>query len=566
MNNFAWHSNYEPGVKTNIDFSSIPSLVTLLEDGFQKYAELPAYECMGTQLSYAEVDRYSKYFASFLTEQIGLERGDRIALQMPNVLQYPIALFGALRAGMVVVNTNPLYTAREMKHQFVDAEVKAVVVMEMFADKLEQILPETHIAHVIVARMGDMMPFPKRHLVNMAVKYIKKMVPQFNLPTAVNFRDALEKGSRCTFKPFYPNVEDIAFLQYTGGTTGVAKGAVLSHRNVAANVLQIVEWASALTLGKEIMITALPMYHAFSMTVNGFTIFRLGGLNMLIPNPRDINGLIRSMGKYKFSLFSGVNTLFNGLMNHPRFASLDFSNLKVVIGGGMSVQTAVAQRWEKITGRPLLEGYGLSETSPVLSAAPFFGKVKIGTIGLPFPSTELSLRDEDGNVVAPGNVGEICAKGPQVFRGYWNRPEESVAAFFPGEWFRTGDLGVMDEEGYFKIVDRKKDMILVSGFNVYPNEVEDVIAMHPKVLEVAVIGVPSDKSEEVVKAFIVKKDETLTVAEVREFCYKHLTAYKVPKVVEFRASLPKTIVGKILRKDLKEEELARYKKALNIHE
>lgn len=555
MENFPWVKEYPKGVAATVEYNQYSSLVDMLDQALRKYADLKGFDNMGKTLTFKEVDESSKAFAAYLQKGMGLKKGDRIAIQMPNCLQYPVAMFGALRAGLVVVNTNPLYTPREMKHQFKDAGVKAVVIMSMFAHHLEEVLPETDIKHVVVTNLGDMLGGLKGSLVNFVVKKVKKMVPAYNLPKAISFKEVLAKGHKYVFDKPELKQDDIAFLQYTGGTTGVAKGAMLTHQNVVAHTLQITEWFKPLLeKGKqEIMITAIPLYHIFALAVNGIFMTHIGARNILVTNPRDMKAFLKDLKKFPFTLITGVNTLYNGLLNQPDFASLDFSHLKTAIGGGMAVQKAVAEKWKQVTGVSLVEGYGLSETSPVLSVNPLDGRESQGTIGLPMPNTEMAIFDEEGNRLGVEEVGEICARGPQVMKGYWNRPEDSDKAFFNKEWFRTGDVGIMQPNGYFKIVDRKKDMINVSGFNVYPNEIEDIIAMHPKVLEIAAIGVPDERSSEVVKVCVVKKDPSLTKEELIAYCRENMTAYKVPKVVEFRDDLPKSNVGKILRRLLREE-------------
>lgn len=507
---------------------------------------------LGHTLTFKDVDELSKRFACFLQHELELQPGDRIAIQMPNLLQYPIALFGALRAGLIVVNTNPLYTPSEMKHQFKDSGAKAIVILANFAKHLEEILPETNIQSVVVTEIGDRLPFPKNFIVNSVVKYVKKMVPKFDLPQAISFEEALNLGQEYTYDRPTLTKEDTAFLQYTGGTTGVAKGAILTHGNILANMLQIVEWMKPLLVrGQETVITALPLYHIFSLTVNCLTFMNYGARNVLITNPRDINDFIKTLKQTSFSVVTGVNTLFNALMNHPDFTKINFKNLKISVAGAMALQRPVAEKWKQLTQTLLVEGYGLTETSPVVCCNPVTENLdQIGTIGLPLPSTEVRLKDDEGHFVKEGDPGELCVKGPQVMKGYWNRDDETKKVIKDG-WLHTGDVAVMDEKGYFKIVDRKKDMILVSGFNVYPNEVEEAIASHPDVFEVAVVGVPDEKSGEIVKAFIVKKTETLSEKDIIEYAKKSLTNYKVPKQVEFRHELPKTNVGKILRRALR---------------
>ncbi len=547
-----WYKSYPTGVQQEIDPNQYSSIVEILENSMEEYRDLVAFENMGKTLTYGQVDELSLNFASYLQNNLGLKKGDRIALQMPNLLQYPVVIFGALRAGLIVVNTNPLYTPREMKHQFKDSGVVAIVIVANFAHNLEKIIADTDIKTVIVTKLGDMLGF-KGGVVNFVVKYIKKMVPAYNLPEAISFNETLELGSSSTFKKPKLTLDDNAFLQYTGGTTGVAKGATLSHRNIVANTLQCNQWFLNTKKGAELVVTALPLYHIFALTVNGFLMFSLGAKNLLITNPRDMKSFIGELKKVKFTVITAVNTLFNGLLHQPEFAKVDFSKLKYSIGGGMAVQGAVAKHWKEVTKHTLAEGYGLSETSPLLTCNPLDGTEKIGTIGLPVSSTELCIMDEEGNKLAQGERGEICAKGPQVMVGYWHRSEETKETFF-GDWFRTGDIATMDKDGFFTIVDRKKDMIIVSGFNVYPNEIEEVIIAHHKVLEVAAIGIADEKTTEAVKVFVVKKDPSLTAEEVMEYCKEDLTNYKRPKHIEFIDDLPKSNVGKIIRRLLKEGE------------
>ncbi|MFY0690091.1 MAG: AMP-binding protein [Cyclobacteriaceae bacterium] len=556
MSNTPWLANYPEGVAHTIDPSQYTSLIDLLNESFDKYSNCPAFECMGKSLTFEEVDQLSAQFGAYLTKELGLKKGDKVAIQMPNVLQNPIAMFGALRAGMTVVNTNPLYTADEMKHQFNDSGAKAVVILANFAFNLEKIISDTAIEHVIVTEIGDMLGGLKGGIVNFVVKRVKKMVPKFSLPGAVSFNKALSMGGKHSFETAEVTHDDIAFLQYTGGTTGVSKGAMLTHRNIVSNLLQVNEWMShgGLTEKKEIFITAIPIYHIFALVCNVFESVALGAHNILITNPRDMPGFVKELGKHKFTVITGVNTLFNGLLNNPDFKDIDFSALKFAFGGGMAVQQAVAEKWEEVTKSPLSEGYGLTETSPVLTSNPLNGNGRVGFIGVPVPSTEITLFDDDGKEVPIGEPGELCAKGPQVMKGYWNRPEETEQVMFNG-WLKTGDVAIMDEDGFFKIVDRKKEMILVSGFNVYPNEVENAIASHPKVLEVGAIGVPDSKSSEAVKAVIVKKDDSLTAEEIKAFCKDKLTGYKRPKHVSFVDELPKSNVGKILRRIIKENDM-----------
>jgi len=553
MNEFPWVKRYPEGIPAEIGELEYSSLLEMFEDSFDKYADGVAFENMGKTMTFRELDIKSRNFAAYLQNQFGLQKGDTIAIQMPNLLQYPIALLGALRAGLIVVNTNPLYTPREMAHQFKDAKVKAIVIVSNFACNLEKIKDEVGVKNIIVTNLGDMLGGLKGSIVNFVVKYIKKMVPAYSLPEAIKFKDALNAGNSLEYKRPEVDGEDLAFLQYTGGTTGVSKGAQLSHRNMVAHTQQINNWFQPLLSEgfTETMITAIPLYHIFALAVNGIFMLRIGAKNVLITNPRDMPGFVKELKKHPFSLMTGVNTLFNGLLNQPNFKEVDFSHLKGSIGGGMAVQDYVAKKWQEISKSPLVEGYGLSETSPVLSCNPLDGTHKMGTIGLPTPSTEMAVFDEAGNKLSDGEVGEICARGPQVMKGYWGRDNGDV--FFEGGWFRTGDMGQMDEEGFFKIVDRKKDMINVSGFNVYPNEIENVVANHPKVMEVAAVGVPDKKSTEAVKIYVVKSDESLTEEELNAYCDENLTGYKTPKYIEFKKELPKTNVGKILRRELREE-------------
>ena len=555
MQDFIWYKKYPKGIAHEINLNEYQSLAEMMEVAMKKFSNKVAYVHMDVEMTYADIDSYSLKFAAFLQTKIGLVQGDRIAIQMPNTIQYVIAMFGALRAGLIIVNTNPLYTYREMEHQFNDSGAKAIVILANFASLLEKVLPHTpNLKSVIITELGDMMPFPKRLLVNAAVKYVKKLVPPYNIPNTYSFRDTLDINVSRFTKPTIRQ-DDIAFLQYTGGTTGVSKGAMLTHKNIIANMLQIKEWVkgAAIKEGEEIVITALPLYHIFSLTVNCFAFFCYGGKNILITNPRDMKAFIGEMAKYNFTVITGVNTLFNGMLNQAEFAKLDFRYLKVTVAGGMALQTAVAEKWRQVTGKPIAEGYGLTESSPVLTCNPVNLTEQVGTIGIPLPSTEIKIFDDDFNEVPEGERGELCAKAPQVMLGYWNRQDETDKIMQDG-WLKTGDIAVMLPDGFFKIVDRKKDMILVSGFNVYPNEVEDVVAMHPKVLEVAAVGVPDNKSTEAVKIYVVKRDETLTESEIREFCKDKLTGYKQPKHIEFRIDLPKSNVGKILRRMLRDNK------------
>ena len=553
MKSFPWFKRYPAGIPHEIELYEYGSVVDLFEESCKKYSQKVAYENMGVRLTYEALDKLSRDFAAYLLQDLGLKKGDRIAIQMPNLLQFPIAFFGALRAGLIVVNTNPLYTAREMEHQFKDSGAVAIVIVSNFASILEKILSKTQIRHVIITGIGDMLGV-KGVLVNFVVKNIKKMVPAYHLPEALSFREVLKKGKSLALEKPAIHLEDVAVLQYTGGTTGVSKGAQLSHGNLIAHNTMIRHWFSPYLNagGEDIIITAIPLYHIFALTVNGLLMFGTGVKNVLITNPRDMKGFCKELGKYKFTILTGVNTLFNGLLHNPSFKDLDFSHLKGAIGGGMAVQDAVALRWKEVTGKPLLEGYGLSETSPVLCCNPLDGTYKQGTIGIPMPSTEVGIFDDNGNQLPQGEIGEICARGPQVMSGYWKADNTSV--FYPGGWFKTGDIGSMDADGFFKIIDRKKDMIKVSGFNVFPNEIENVLATHPKVLEVAAIGVPDIKSGEVIKVFVVKRDQSLTEKELMDYCHENLTKYKRPKYIEFKKELPKSNVGKILRRALKEQE------------
>lgn len=549
-----WWKNYQSGVPHFIDqeLEALNSIPDLMDQSFKKYASKPAFHCMGKTLNYSEIDLLSQKFASYLQNDLKLSKGDRVALMMPNILQYPVALFGILRGGFVAVNVNPLYTARELEHQLKDSGTKAIVIFENACHTLEEILPHTGVKFVLKTGIGDMLPFPKNLLVNFVIKKVKKMVPDYSIPTAINFVDALKRGQESSFKKPKTIKTDIAFLQYTGGTTGVAKGAVLTHRNILANLCQARAWISPLVVeGEEIIITPLPLYHIFSLTANCFTFSSIGALNVLITNPRDMPGFIKELKKWKFTALTGVNTLFNGLLNNPNFSSIDFSSLKLTLGGGMAVQKAVAERWKKVTGKALIEAYGLTETSPAACINPMNLSDYNGFIGLPISSTIVEIKDDNENTLGIGQIGEICIQGPQVMEGYWNRQDETDKVMTKDGFLKTGDIGVMDDQGFVKIVDRKKDMILVSGFNVYPNEIEDVVATNAKVFEVAAIGVPDDKTGEAIKLFVVKKDESLTSEEVIKFCRENLTNYKVPKLVEFRTELPKSNVGKILRKDLR---------------
>jgi long-chain acyl-CoA synthetase len=554
-----WLKQYPAGVPADIDVTQYASLVALLEESFAKFADRKAFICMDKSISYRDLDEMSLALAAYLQSK-GLAKGARVALMMPNVLQYPIATAAVLRAGCAVVNVNPLYTPRELEHQLKDSGAEAIVVLENFAHTVQQVIGHTSVKHVIVGSMGEMLGL-KGVIVNLVVRRVKKMVPPFSLPGAVSFNDALAAGRAVKFSKPKIGPEDVAFLQYTGGTTGVSKGATLLHRNIVANVLQNDAWLQpALAMPPKIdqifIVCALPLYHIFALTACYLLAVRAGGVNLLIPNPRDIAGFIKELMKYQVNSFPAVNTLYNGLMHHPDFKKIDFSRLKISNGGGMAVQRPVAEQWKKITGCSIAEGYGLSETSPTLTCNTATSAEFNGSIGIPVPSTDISIRDDDGKELTFGQAGEICAKGPQVMVGYWNRPDETAKVMTADGYFRTGDIGVMSPDGYIKIVDRKKDMILVSGFNVYPNEIEEVIASHPGVLECAVIGVPDERSGEAVKAFIVKRDPNLTAEDVIKFCHEQLTNYKVPKHIEFRTELPKTNVGKILRRQLRDEKKA----------
>ena len=558
MTDRPWLSSYPQGVPADIDASHYPSLVALMEESFSKYADRTAYSFMGKDISYGETDKQSKAFAAYL-QGLGLVKGDRVAAMMPNCPQYPIAVAAILRAGLILVNVNPLYTPRELEHQLKDSGAKAIIIMENFGTTLQQCIASTPIKHIVLASMGDRLGFLKGALVNYVVRNVKKLVPHFSLPGAVRFNDALDTGASGSVKPVAIGPDDVAVLQYTGGTTGVSKGAVLLHRNVIANVLQSEAWnepAMAKVPANEqpTGVCALPLYHIFAFTVGMMLSMRTGGKLILIPNPRDIPAVLKELSKHTIHSFPAVNTLFNGLANHPDFNTVNWKNLKISVGGGMAVQAAVAKLWLEKTGCPICEGYGLSETSPSTTCNPTNSTAYTGTIGLPLPGTWLKLLDDEGNEVPLGERGEIAIKGPQVMAGYWQRPDETAKVMTPDGYFKSGDIGVVDERGYFKVVDRKKDMILVSGFNVYPNEVEDVVALIPGVLECAAVGVPDEKTGEAVKLVIVKKDPSLTEAQVREYCRANLTGYKQPRIVEFRTEMPKTPVGKILRRELRDSK------------
>jgi long-chain acyl-CoA synthetase len=550
-----WLANYPAGVPAQIDTGRYASVVAVVEEAFSQFRQRPAFSSFGKQLSYGQVDELSRQFAGYLTGVLKLGKGDRIAIMMPNVLQYPIVLFGALRAGLVVVNTNPMYTARELKHQLEDSGAKAIVVLDNFAATLQQSMIGTSVEHIVTTGVGDMLGFPKGALINFVLKHVKKMVPPFQLPQAVRFRDALARGAAHAAPAVELGPDDLAFLQYTGGTTGVAKGAMLTHGNMVANMLQASAWIGTELVkpGEEVIITALPLYHIFSLTANGLVFMSLGGLNWLITNPRDMPGFVKELKKSRPTAITGVNTLFNGLLNTPGFAELDFSRLHLTLGGGMAVQRSVAERWKKTTGCTLAEAYGLTETSPAVCINPLDLAAYNGSIGLPIPSTDVAIWSEEGQPLPAGEIGELMVHGPQVMKGYWNRPNETANVLDADGWLHTGDIARMDENGYFYIVDRKKDMILVSGFNVYPNEVEDTVMQHPGVAEVAAVGLPDEHSGEVVKLFVVRKDPNLTVEALKAFCRENLTGYKRPKLIEFRDALPKSNVGKILRRELRDE-------------
>ena len=555
--NKEWISQYPKGVNARINEDEVKPIPEIFKSAVNLFKENIAFENFGTTLTYSELDDLSNQFASYLLNDLKLQKGDRIAIQLPNLLQYPIALFGSLKAGLIVVNTNPLYTPREMKHQFVDSGAKAIVVLNHFTDKLEEIIKDTGIQYVVETGVGDLLGFPKSLLLNVVLKYVKKSVVSHTLEVDT-FLTALNKGKSKADTLKLPKLSkaDLAFLQYTGGTTGVSKGAELTHANIASNMLQIMEWMKPkLVRGEERILTPLPLYHIFSLTVNALGLLYYGGTNILITNPKDIPAFIKLMKKNKFTLMSGVNTLYNALVNHSEFSLIDFSDLKLSVAGGMALQGSVAKKWKLATGTAIIEGYGLTETSPVACCNPIDGNDKEGSIGVPLPSTDVKIIDEDGNTVPVGKEGEICIKGPQVMRSYWNQPEDTAKILMPDGWLKTGDVAKSLGDGFFKIVDRKKDMILVSGFNVYPNEIEDVISEHEKVAEVAAVGVPHEYSGEAVKVFVVKKDPTLTEEELKAFCKENLAGYKKPSYVEFKDELPKTNVGKILRRKLKEKTL-----------
>ena len=549
-----WLQSYPEGVPEEISVDEYASVADIFDQSVCKFEDLPAYSNFGKTITYREVRQFTSQMGAYLKHELGLEKGTRVAVMMPNLLQNPVAIFGILRAGMVVVNTNPLYTARELKHQMNDSGAEAIIIVENFCHVLEEVIDESPIKHVIVTRMGDMLPFPKSAIINFVVKRIKKMVPAYKLPGAVSFNKALKLGLQHRFETVPTNHDDIAFLQYTGGTTGVSKGAVLTNRNMVANMQQASAWIeNIMEEGKEIVITALPLYHIFSLTANCLTFMKYGALVFLITNPRDMKNFVKELNTVKFTAVTGVNTLFNGLLNTPGFKDIDFSKLKLTLGGGMAVQRAVAEHWKNVTGAPLLEAYGLTETSPAACINPLNLKNFNGKIGLPISSTECSIQDDDWKELPIGEIGEICIRGPQVMQGYWQRPRDTAEVLSADGWLHTGDIGFMDEQGYVQIVDRKKDMILVSGFNVYPNEVENVLVNHPGVLEVGVIGIPDEKSGEAVAAVIVKSDPSLTEEALIEYCKEDLTNYKRPRFIFFTDELPKTNVGKILRRELRDK-------------
>ncbi|HZP85916.1 MAG TPA: AMP-binding protein [Burkholderiales bacterium] len=548
-----WLTSYPASVPAQIDVDQFSSIAQVLESACERFRHRPAFANMGKVLTYGDVDRLSSNFASYLLNDLKLSKGDRVAIMLPNVLQYPIAIFGVLRAGLTVVNTNPMYTARELRHQLHDAGASAIVVLDNFASVLAEVLHDTPCKHVITTGVGDLLGFPHGTVVNFALRYVKKMVPPYSIPGAVRFNTVLARGARKAPPKVTVTHEDVAFLQYTGGTTGVAKGAMLTHRNMVANMLQSSAWLGTnYAEGAEIIITAIPLYHIFALTANCLVFMKFGGLNYLITNPRDMSGFVKTLQGVRFTAITGVNTLFNGLLNTPGFDKVDFSALHLTLGGGMAVQRAVAEKWKRVTGVPLIEAYGLTETAPAACMNRMDLAEYNGSIGVPIPSTDVSIQDDEGRILPIGEVGELCVRGPQVMKGYWNRPEETAKVLTKDGWLHTGDIAKMDDKGYFYIVDRKKDMILVSGFNVYPNEIEDVVAQCPGVLEVAAVGVPDEKSGEAVKIVVVKKDPNLTAEIIKAHCKENLTGYKLPKIIEFRDSLPKTNVGKILRRELRE--------------
>ncbi len=548
-----WLDHYPDGVPSEIDLNEFESIPAVFEAAVEKFRDNVAFSNMGKQITYGELDQLSRDFAGYLLGELKLKKGDRVAVMLPNCLQYPVAILGVLRAGLTVVNTNPMYTARELKHQMMDSGASAILVMDNFGDVVQHVLSEVPGVRTITTGLGDMLGFPKGLIVNFVLRHVKKMVPDYDIAGAVRFQDALTLGRRHAPSDMVIGHDDLAFLQYTGGTTGVAKGAMLTHRNMVANMQQAASWVGGnIRMGEEIIVTALPLYHIFALTANCLVFIKFGARNHLITNPRDMPGFVKELKSVPFTAITGVNTLFNGMLNTPGFEEVDFSHLHLTLGGGMAVQRAVADKWKKVTGCTLAEAYGLTETSPAVCINPPEIIAFNGSIGLPVPSTDVCIKDDDGNMLPMGDIGELCVKGPQVMRGYWQRPEDTAKTIDAEGWLHTGDMARMDQQGYFYIVDRKKDMILVSGFNVYPNEIEDVIAMMPGVLEVAAIGVPDEKSGESVKVFVVKKDPALSVEAIKAFCRENMTGYKQPKQVEFRCELPKSNVGKILRKELRE--------------
>jgi long-chain acyl-CoA synthetase len=549
-----WLKSYPKGIPAEIDVNEFSSVVEIVEQSISRFRQLPAFANMGSELSYTELDKQTLNFAAFLQQQIGLNKGERVAIMMPNLLQYPIALFGILRAGLTVTNINPLYTPRELKHQLADSGATAIIILENFCHSLATALPDTQVKYVITTRIGDFILFPKSALVNFVVKHVKHMVPSYHLPDTIDFKKALKCGAQLAFKPPAINRKDIAFLQYTAGTTGVAKGVILTHGNIVANLQQASAWVAPYTEeGKEIIITPLPLYHIFSLTANCLLYMKIGGLIYLITNPRDFKGFVNELKHVRFTAITGVNTLFNALLNTPGISDVDFSSLKIALGGGMPVQRTVAQRWKKLTGTTLIEAYGLTETSPGACINPIDLEEYNGSVGLPLPSTECCIQNEDGEALPNGDMGEICVRGPQVMQGYLNRPEQTAKVLTADGWFHTGDIGVMDKKGFISILERKDDMINVSGFNVYPSEIEEVVTELPGVLEVAVVGVPDKKSGQAIKLFVVTKEPALTEETLQEFCRQRLTGYKVPHYIEFRDELPKSHIGKILRRVLREE-------------
>lgn len=550
-----WLASYPEGVPREIDAEQFGSLAELLTASFARYSERPAFSNLGTVLTFADVDRASRAFAAYLRSEAGLSDGERVAVMLPNLLQSPVVIFGVLRAGLTVVNFNPLYTEPELEHQLVDSGARVVVVLENFAAKLERVVPKTSVERIVVARVGDHFPWPKRAIANFVVRYVQRRVPGYSLETALDYRRALELGARHELADREISRDAIAFLQYTGGTTGVAKGAMLTHGNMVANVLQSAAWVGPFYDAEVgVTVTPLPLYHIFALTVNLLSFCHLGGHNLLITDPRDIKRFVSELERVPFSFISGVNTLFNALLHEPAFAKLDFSHLRITLGGGMAVQRDVAERWQKLTGCTVAQGYGLTEASPVVSANPLDLTRFNGSVGLPFPSTDVAIADDEGNWLATGGVGEICVAGPQIMAGYWNRPDETAGQFLGDGWLRTGDMGRFDEAGFLYIEDRKKDMIVVSGFKVYPNELEDVVTAHPGIREAAAVGVPDDESGEAVKLFVVRSDASLTEQAVRDYCREHLTGYKRPSVVEFIDELPKSNVGKVLRRELRDRD------------